>query len=142
MVTFCRGETNPLIKRCQLGIQFVDRLLQHLAMTRIRGCLQLLRQPLPRKKQPFALTIAVLLFGRNRNARRLSLFGSLFLLLFYGLALPTPGHSNDFTLQNGETNNEAHERSYHHSTARSGLVKLCTPEDLRSRKTVFAVCSY
>jgi hypothetical protein len=67
-----------------------------LAVSRIAGCLQLLRQALPGKKHAFAFPVAFLLVGRDRYARRLAdglpLLRPFLLLLFDGLTLPPARH--------------------------------------------------
>lgn len=68
-----RRPDRNLFERCQLTIQLRERLLQHLAVPRVAGRLQLLREPLPGKKQAIVFPVALLLLGRNRRADGLAL---------------------------------------------------------------------
>jgi hypothetical protein len=51
-----------------LTVQLRDRLLQHLAVTRVTGCLQLLDEASAGKMQALAFPVALLLAGRQRRA--------------------------------------------------------------------------
>jgi len=51
-----------------LAVQFRDSLLQHLAVARVAGGLQLLREAMPRKKEALAFPVALLLLGRDWGA--------------------------------------------------------------------------
>jgi hypothetical protein len=52
-----------LFKARQLSVELRDRLLQHLAVTRVTGGLQLLGETLAGKKQAVASPVALLLSG-------------------------------------------------------------------------------
>jgi hypothetical protein len=63
-----------------LPIQFGERLFQHVAVTRIAGCLQLLQEMLAGKKQTFAFLDALAVFfsalgiaGRDYSVESFSL---------------------------------------------------------------------
>ncbi|MGA7849171.1 MAG: hypothetical protein WCA13_08680 [Terriglobales bacterium] len=56
-----------------MPVQFRYGLLQHLAVTRVAGCLQLLPEAFPGKKQTLAFTVTLLLVGRERCASGLPL---------------------------------------------------------------------
>jgi len=75
-----------------LTVQLCDRLLQHLAMTRVAGGLQLLSEAFSGKKQAFAFPVAFLLVGGKRCAGGFPLLDACFLLLFYRLAFPAACH--------------------------------------------------
>jgi len=51
-----------------LAVQLGKRLFQHLSMTRVDGCLQLLSEAFSGKKQSVAFPHALLLSGRQRYA--------------------------------------------------------------------------
>ena len=61
-------------------------------MTRVAGCLQLLSEVFPGKKQAFAFPVALLVLGRDRWVDGLPLLGHLLLLLLHGLTLPAACH--------------------------------------------------
>jgi len=63
-----RRPVRNLFKRCELTIQLRKRLLQHLAVARVAGRLQLFGEPLPGKKQALVFPVALLLLGRDRVA--------------------------------------------------------------------------
>jgi hypothetical protein len=75
-----------------LTIQIRNRLLQHVAVTRVAGGLKLLREALPGKEQAPALPVALLLAGRKRRADGIAPLRHFLLLLLYGLTLPTARH--------------------------------------------------
>ncbi|MGA7079998.1 MAG: hypothetical protein WBQ43_11085 [Terriglobales bacterium] len=51
-----------------MTVQLGNCLLQHLAVGRLDGGLELLRETLPRKKQALASPVTLLLAGRQRGA--------------------------------------------------------------------------
>ena len=88
---WCRRVCN-LFKRRELTIQLRNRLLQHLAVARVAGCLQLLSEAFPGQKQTLAFPVALLFAGRDRWADGFPLLRHFLLLLFYGLTLPAACH--------------------------------------------------
>jgi len=78
-------------------VQLCDRLLQHLAVMTVAGCLQLLREASAGKKQALAFAIALLLLGRDRCANGFPPLRHFRLLLFYGLTFPTARHLRNLT---------------------------------------------
>jgi len=77
-----------------LTFQFRDRLLQHLAMPRFAGGVQLLGEALVRKTQAFAFPVAFLLLGRDCGGDSLPPLRHFLLLLFYGFTFPASRHLN------------------------------------------------
>lgn len=64
-------EFGNLLERRELSIQFGHRLLQHLAMAGVTGCLELPGQTFAGKKQAVTFAVAVLIVRRERSAGRL-----------------------------------------------------------------------
>jgi len=62
-------------------VQIGEGMLQHLAVARVAGSLQLLCQTLAGQRQALSFAIALLLLGRHHRARVVPLLQSLFLLL-------------------------------------------------------------
>lgn len=81
-----------LFERGKLAIQLGDCLLQHLAVTRIAGGVELLVEAFAGKEQAVAFAVASLLGGRKRGAGRFLPLCHFLLLLFDGLALPAARH--------------------------------------------------
>ena len=78
-------------------VQLCDRLLQHLAVMTVAGCLQLLREASAGKKQALAFPVALLLLWQDRCADGLPPLRHFRLLLFYGLTFPTACHLRNLT---------------------------------------------
>ena len=74
-----------------------DRLLQHLAVPRLAGCLQLLGEAFVRKTQAFAFPVAFLLLGRDWCGDGVPPLRHFLLLLFYGFTFPDSRHLMNIT---------------------------------------------
>jgi hypothetical protein len=80
-----------------LAVQLGHRLLQHLAVARVAGALELLGEALPGKKEAIAFPVALLLFGRDLGVDAACWGRSFLLLLFYRLTLPPASHLGNLT---------------------------------------------
>ena len=80
-----------------MTIQLCERSLQHLAVARVAGGLELLGKALPGKKEAIALPVMLLLLRGDRDVEAISWSGSFFLLLFYRLTFPAARHYGNLT---------------------------------------------
>jgi hypothetical protein len=72
-----------LFEGFELSIEFGYGLLQHQAMTRVAGGLELPGQAFTGEKQAMAFAVAFLLGSGKRRVRRFPALGHFFLLLLY-----------------------------------------------------------